>query len=92
MDEINQIVKLAWDEEKKRPEKLYEEEISSSACITCPGHMQLVRQINKVLEEMRKDPGLEKNEEIPININRLNFLYYTIKTRTEDGGSKVQPL
>ncbi|AUN98139.1 hypothetical protein DOM21_10565 [Bacteriovorax stolpii] len=89
--EAEAIVKVGLDEEKKTREltKLQEEEFNNKpACGHCPSHLKLTRSINDILSKMRENPELKNNDEIPVNINHLKFLYFTVKTRTEDGTTK----
>lgn len=70
---------------KKNPEFLGEETSGSQDCNHCPKHIQLSSSINKVLEAMKKNPDLVKNDQVPIEINRLRFMFYQVKTRENDG-------
>lgn len=75
------------DAQDKNSEFLWEEKIPSTVktCLHCPAHIKLTSAINKVLDEMKKNPSVAKNTEVPIQINHLKFLFYTVKTREEDG-------
>ena len=70
---------------KKNPTFLSEESTGREDCNHCPKHVQLSGAINKVLEAMKKNPDLVKNEQVPIEINRLRFMFYQVKTRENDG-------
>lgn len=70
---------------KKDPTFLSEESTGTQDCSHCPKHIQLSGTINKILETMKKNPELVKNDQIPIEINRLRFMFYQIKTRENDG-------
>ena len=56
-------------------------------CSHCPKHLKLSGDINSILEVMKKDPKLAANDEIPVSINRLNFMFFQIKS-IEEGGSR----
>lgn len=89
--EADGIVKVVLEEEKKTRElrKLQEEEFNNKPmCSHCPSHLKLTQSINGILDKMRETPELKGNDDIPININHLKFLFYTVKTRTEDGAFK----
>ncbi len=89
LDEANDVVKTALAAEKLNPTKFYEESFGVD-CSLCPSHLKLTSSINKVLDKMKKNSDVASNEEVPININRLKFLFYTVKTRQEDGSIKCE--
>lgn len=70
---------------KVKPLAIGEIKTDGTLCAHCPKHMQLSGDINKVLAEMKKDPKVAAEEEIPININRLNFMFYQVKSLQDDG-------
>lgn len=68
-----------------------EEEISrDNKCRHCPKYLLLTEQINKVIDNIAKDPKTNISEELPIKINRLKFLYYTQALREKNGEIKCQ--
>ncbi|MBC7429418.1 MAG: hypothetical protein H7336_12445 [Bacteriovorax sp.] len=82
------FVKKGVDSKKDNPKFLYEETVNERNCDHCPRHFELASSINKILDVMKKDPNLSENEEIPVHINRLKFLYYVVKVRLPGGGLK----
>lgn len=72
--------------EKAKPQLFRESEISArSRCQHCPTHMKLTESVNGILQKLKEDPKLSSAEEVPVSINRLNFLFYTEKARLIDG-------
>lgn len=61
----------------------------SKSCIHCPKHMELTKQINNVIAEMAKNPALSAVE-LPPEINKLKFLYYTQLTHDQNGVIRCQ--
>ena len=88
LSELTTFIDKAIKNPEKKPAFIGEDSTSSHDCSQCPKHLKLTGQINKILEEMKKDPKLSLDEVVPVNINRLKFLYYTVKTREEDGTFK----
>ncbi len=65
---------------------LREEEINNDkTCSHCPKYLLLTEQVNKVAQKIAQDPKLSISDELPVNINRLKFLYYTEAMRNENG-------
>jgi hypothetical protein len=81
-------IKEAMDNAKKEnPNWRYkfekEEAINAKSCGHCPVHLLLAEQINDVVETMAKDP--KAPAELPVKINRLKFLYYTVAMKEING-------
>lgn len=60
-----------------------EEAIKNNACTHCPVHLLLADQINNVVETMAKDQ--KAPAELPVKINKLKFLYYTVALKEVNG-------
>lgn len=74
------------EDEKAKPQLIRESEISALArCQHCPPHMKLTESVNGILQKLKEDPKLSTVEEVPVSINRLNFLFYIEKARLIDG-------
>lgn len=82
---VESFIKDGMEAKKENPKFLMEEEATSRSCSHCPRHMDLANSVNNVLEAMKKNPEVAKHQEIPININRLRFMFYQIKSRDEGG-------
>lgn len=83
-EKINELTTFIDNAKKAKPVAFSETTVDRD-CAHCPRHLQLSGDINKVLEEMKKDPKLVAEDEVPISINRLRFMYYQVKSREEDG-------
>lgn len=85
--EMNRLTQFVEKASKLKPTVIAEEELSRD-CSHCPKHIKLSGDINSVLEAMKKDVKVSENEEIPVNINRLKFMFYQVKSIEEDGSIK----
>ncbi len=72
--------------------KLEREEIlkNDNLCLRCPKHLLLTEKINKIVEAMAKDPKINDGRELPLKINRLKFLFYTVSRHDENGKPDCQ--
>ncbi|MBC7712701.1 MAG: hypothetical protein H7177_05155 [Rhizobacter sp.] len=85
LTELTTFIEKATAKSVEKPKLIGQESTSDSDCSHCPKHVQLAGDINKILDQMKKDPKVGQEEEVPVNINRLKFLYYSVKTRQDDG-------
>ncbi len=76
MDEVKDFIKTAI---KTKP-LFIGETLTDDDCSHCPNHLKLTGDINKILGELKKDPNITENE-VPVSINRLSFMYYEVKSR-----------
>lgn len=77
------------EQRKGKVEYLYEERTKSvPGCSHCPKYFDLTQSVNKVVEAMKNDPKYQENEELPVSLNRLKFLYFTVLSRNQDGTVK----
>lgn len=92
LKELTALIKRAKDAEKtgtNHGKYLLEREArlnDEGPCLHCPRFLSLTSEVNKIVEKMARNPGASSSEELPVKINKLKFLYYTQKDRTEDGG------
>lgn len=69
---------------------IYEDKLKEKApCGHCPKYMDLTSQVNKILDELKKQPEVN-NTDTFTSVNDLKFLYYTVKSVQEDGKSKCK--
>lgn len=81
-------LRLELTKKKFNTKLLYEDHLKEKApCSHCPKYMELTSQVNKILDELKKQPEVE-NAEVLTSVNDLKFLYYTVKSVQEDGKSK----
>lgn len=90
INELEALVNKVKEAKKDNPNfqyKLEREEIlkSDNSCLHCPKHLLLTEQINKVMEKWAHDPTRDLGNEVPVKINRLKFLYYTLALHDQNG-------
>ena len=84
-EKISELTDFIDRASKEKKPLFVAESSTDNDCSHCPKHVQLAGSINNILEQMKKDPTLASEDEVPISINRLKFLYFTVKSREEDG-------
>jgi hypothetical protein len=57
-------------------------------CNHCPKYLLLTEKVNKVIDKLQNEPNIRGNEELPIKVNKLKFMYYEESLFQEDGHSK----
>lgn len=82
-------LKDAAKRSRETPEYMFEEK-SARGCSHCPRYFALTDSVNKVLEEMRKRPDVQRDENVPLSINKLRFLFYMVQGRQANGAIKCQ--
>ena len=92
IEALGNYLTLATKEAKKKKKPFYQEDVDSNrlACTHCPTHLQLTGSINAVLQKMRKSLEEDNQDSVAVDINRLNFLFYTVKSRQDDGQVKCE--
>jgi len=90
INELEALVNKVKQAKKENPDfqyKLEREEIlkSDNSCLHCPKHLLLTEQINKVMDKWARDPSRDLGNEVPVKINRLKFLYYTLALHDQNG-------
>jgi len=58
---------------------------SDVKCPTCPSYLKLTESINEILQNMKSDPTISSQDDLPVSINKLNLLFYVEKSRQLDG-------
>jgi hypothetical protein len=92
IEEIGKHLEAAFKESRKKSRvMLFEEHVDNNrlSCTHCPTHFQLTNSINAVLQKMKESLGSE-SDAVATDINRLNFLFYTVKSRQDDGTVKCE--
>ncbi len=90
-DQLLDMLKEAAKKSKSTPEYMFEEKSTRVAgCSHCPRYFELTDSVNKVLEELKKTPNVEVDEEVPLSINRLRFLFYMVQSREANGVVRCQ--
>lgn len=59
-----------------------------SPCTHCPRYVDLTAQVNKIVTKLKDDPAVKSHDELPVEINRLKFLYYTVRMQDTEGNFK----
>ncbi len=86
LEGIAKYIEKTVNEKKSRPTLIKESIVSSRAqCYYCPPHIQLTESINGILQKMKTNASVEAAEDIPVSINKLNLLFYIVKSRMDDG-------
>lgn len=87
VEEFVKYLEQGIKQSRKNGELMLEEDVTVQmvGCKHCPNYMHLTGSINKVLQKMKSDPSITNAEDIPVDINRLNLLFYTVKVRLENG-------
>jgi hypothetical protein len=90
IEELGKKLETAFKESRSKRQLVYEEEVDSNrnSCPHCPTYMQLTGTINAALQKMKESLKEGEQDAVPIDVNRLNFLFYTVKTRQDDGSFK----
>jgi hypothetical protein len=70
----------------------YETNVDSKPCSHCPKYLNLTLAVNKIVEKAKTDKDVALENETFIQLNKLKFLYYIVRTETEDGTIKCQKL
>ena len=91
IEEIGKHLEAAFKESRKKREFVYEEHVDNNrlSCTHCPTYIQLTSSINAALQKMKETLGSD-SEAVATDINRLNFLFYTVKSRQDDGSVKCE--
>lgn len=85
------LLKEAEKQSRNKAEYLFEDKTArADGCAHCPRFFDLTDSVNKVLEELKKKPEIIADEEIPLSINRLRFLYYLVQSREDNGQIKCK--
>lgn len=66
----------------------YETSVDKKPCPHCPKYLNLTLAVNKIVEKAKADKDIALENETFIQLNKLKFLYYVIRSETEDGGVK----
>jgi hypothetical protein len=75
----------------KEAQTFYQFETDDRPCPHCPEYLKLIREVNKIVEKVPgKDRVSEDNKSL-VQLNRLKFMYYEIKSFDENGGVKCIP-
>ncbi len=90
LKEIADFIKKAKDPKEYEFSPYYhlikEEELRNDRiCSHCPKYLLLTEKINKVVEKMAADPGLSRNAQLPVKINKLKFMFYTQFLQNQNG-------
>ena len=80
LGEMLGLVKKARDNPEDLSYKLIRQEIikNDPSCTHCPKHLLLTEQINRVLAKYQSDNVEKSGDELPVKLNDLKFLYYTV--------------
>lgn len=62
--------------------------IDESECQTCDTHLNLSKDVSKIIAKLKKGDDVTTNNQIGLELNNLNFMYYVIRWETADG--KIQ--
>jgi hypothetical protein len=57
-------------------------------CVHCPKYLLLTEKVNKVIDKLQNEPNIRDNQELPVKVNKLKFMYYEESLFQEDGKSK----
>ena len=57
-------------------------------CNHCPKYLLLTEKVNKVVEKLQNEPNIRDNQELPVKVNKLKFMFYEESLVQEDGHSK----
>ncbi len=68
----------------------YQSKVDSRPCSHCPKYLNLTLEVNKIVEKAKadKDPAIENDTFI--QLSKLKFLYYVIRSENELGEVKCQ--
>ncbi len=62
--------------------------IDESDCQTCDTHLNLSKDVSKILSKIKKGDDLTLDNQIGIELNNLNYMYYVVRWESADG--KIQ--
>jgi len=79
------------EQRKKGKYNILGETTETSDCSHCPAHLKLVGSVNQVLEKMQGRVDIRNSSpKLPHQIQKLKFLYYSVKSKDLDGQIKCQ--
>lgn len=62
--------------------------IDQAECMSCDSHISLTKDVSKVIAKLDKGQDVSRANQIGVELNTLNFMYYVVRYESEDG--KVQ--
>ena len=62
--------------------------IDESECQTCDTHLNLSKDITKIIAKLNKGEDVTQANQIGVELNNLNFMYYVVRYESNDG--KIQ--
>ncbi len=93
-----QALKQLWDQRNapedpnKEARLYYTSNVESKPCSHCPKYLNLTLEINKIVEKAKEDKDTALENDAFIQLSKLKFLYYVVRSESEQGGIECQQL
>lgn len=93
-----QALKQLWDQRNapedpnKEARLYYTSNVESKPCSHCPKYLNLTLEINKIVEKAKEDKDVALENDTFIQLSKLKFLYYVVRSESEQGGITCQQL
>ena len=91
-----QALKQLWEQrnapvDPNQEAKLYyQTKIESKPCSHCPKYLNLTLEVNKIVEKAKEDKDVALENDAFIQLSKLKFLYYVVRSENEQGGVNCQ--
>lgn len=64
---------------------IYEKNIDAKPCGHCPKYLNLTLAVNEIVEKVKADQNVARSNEALIQLNKLKFLYYVVRSENDQG-------
>ncbi|MGZ3807838.1 MAG: hypothetical protein ACXVCE_07115, partial [Bacteriovorax sp.] len=75
----------ATERANREAKLIYEDNINASPCSHCPKYLNLTQAVNKIVEKVKSDASASESNQSLIELNKLKFLYYVVRSENDDG-------
>ncbi|MDD4975136.1 MAG: hypothetical protein PHY93_12335 [Bacteriovorax sp.] len=69
----------------QRPKLIFEDKVDDKPCDHCPKFLNLAQAVNKIVENVKDSDSITEANEQLIQVNKLKFLYYVVRSETDTG-------
>lgn len=93
-----QALKQLWDQRNapvdlnKEAKLNYQADVNAKPCSHCPKYLNLTLEVNKIVEKAKEDKDVALENDAFIQLSKLKFMYYVVRSEVEQGETKCQQI
>lgn len=93
-----QALKQLWDQRNapvdpnKEARLNYQANVDAKPCSHCPKYLNLTLEVNKIVEKAKEDKDPAVENDAFIQLSKLKFMYYVVRSEAEQGETKCQQI